>query len=267
VCNEINEGHIAVIAIGDSHVFFNLYAITNSLKIPFISIKMDSLEDSNSILSFSSKIKNEINEILISNDANSEYKNNLINSINMQNTQTQTTSSTDITQINLYPPAHKLMKAILDLVTYYNWDYVTILFQEFDSLSRIEDLIRLQKKSRNEKLRLTVKQLGPDTKKWIYLLKEVKLSGSSHIIVDVQARYLNKFFEIADEVDLTTSYFHFLFTTFDLSALDFFPAANITAFQVFEPNNTQVQALLAEYNLKNMAAFKPLYKFISVNIL
>lgn len=226
---------------------------------------MDSLEDSNSILSFSSRLKNDVNEVLILNDAKSEYKNNLINSLNIQNAQAQTASN-EITQINLYPPSHKLMKAILDLVTYYNWDYVTILFQEFDSLSRIEDLIRLQKKSRNEKLRLTVKQLGPDVKKWIYLLKEIKLSGSSHIIVDIHAKYLNKFFEIADEVDLTTSYFHFLFTTFDLSALDYLPAANITAFQVFEPNNTSVQALLAEFNLKNMASFKPLYKYISVNI-
>jgi hypothetical protein len=226
---------------------------------------MDSLEDSNSILSFSSILKNEFNEVIIVNDANSESKNNLMNSLNMKNN--QKTTSNEITQINLYPPAHKLMRAVLDLVTHYNWDYVTILFQEFDSLSRIEDLIRLQRKTRNEKLRLTVKQLGPDVKKWVYLLKEIKLSGSSHIIVDIQARHLNKFFEIADEVDLTTSYFHFLFTSFDLSALDYLPAANITAFQVFEPNNTKVQALLAEFNLKNMATSKPLYKFISVNFL
>ena len=70
------------------------------------------------------------------------------------------------------------------------------MFQEFDSLYRIEDLIRLQTKARNEKLRFNVKQLGSNVTKWIDVLKEIKLSGSSHIVVDIQSRHLNKFFEM-----------------------------------------------------------------------
>jgi hypothetical protein len=193
VCNEINDGHIAVIAIGDSHVFLNLYAITNSLKIPYISIKWDSVEDSNSIVSFSTKLNNEFEDMKdIANQDGSKKTNKM-------NTKLEDSlAESDLTQINLYPPAHKLMKAVLDLVNFYNWDYVTILFQEFDSLYRIEDLIRLQKKTRNEKLQFNVKPLGSNVKNWINLFKEIKLSGSCHIIVDIQARYLNDFFEMVN---------------------------------------------------------------------
>jgi hypothetical protein len=42
---------------------------------------------------------------------------------------------------------------------------------------------------------------------------------------------------------MTTSYFHFIFTTLDLAALEYYPSANITAFQLFEPNDTHVKGI------------------------
>lgn len=47
-----------------------------------------------------------------------------------------------------------------------------------------------------------VKQLGIDVDQWIYTLKDVKQSGSSHIIADIQTKHLNKFLKFADEVCL-----------------------------------------------------------------
>ncbi len=189
MCNEIKEGTIAVIAIGDSQVFYNLYAITSALKIPYLSIKWDSLEDKNSMVSLTSSLNKKKNEVIVMKSSDS-------NAIMTNSEEKDKHFSNEITHINMYPPAHKLMKAVLDLIMYYNWDYVTILFQEFDSLYRIEDLIRLQTKARNEKLRFNVKQLGSNVTKWIDVLKEIKLSGSSHIVVDIQSRHLNKFFEM-----------------------------------------------------------------------
>lgn len=82
-----------------------------------------------------------------------------------------------------------------------------------------------------------VKQLGIDVDQWIYTLKDVKQSGSSHIIADIQTKHLNKFLKFADEVclmknweqfyikhnyvyyikykkvGLMTTYFHFVITT------------------------------------------------------
>lgn len=86
-------------------------------------------------------------------------------------------------------------QSIIDLINHYGWEHVTILYQESTGLDKIEDLIRLPHKTTSSKLRLHVKQLGIDVNQWIYSLKDVKLSGSSHIIVDIQTKNLNTFLE------------------------------------------------------------------------
>jgi hypothetical protein len=177
------------------------------------------------------------------------------------------------------------MRGIIDLINYYKWEYVTILYQESNGLNRIEDLIKLSRKigtgslgstsssssssssytNNNAKFRVQVRQLSSDVSKWIYLIKDVKLSGSSHIIVDIQTKYLNKFLEQAEQVGLMTAYFHFIFTSLDLSVLDYAPFANITGLQVFEPNDTHIRSLFAEFNLKNMVLHKPMFKYMPVS--
>jgi hypothetical protein len=190
----LNDGRLAVIAIGENPVFIYIQSITNTLKIPYISIKWDTLEEEHTILSLAAAYQSDI------------YENN--------------DSQILINQINVHPPAYKLMKAIIDLIDHYKWEYVTILYSESSGLDRIEDLIRLPRKSLNDnKLRLQVRQLSSDIEKWIYVIKDVKLSGSSHIIVDIPTKYLSIFINQAEEVGLMTSYFHFMFTSMDLSIL------------------------------------------------
>lgn len=108
---------------------------------------------------------------------------------------------------------------MIDLIEYYKWEYVTILYQESTGLSRIEDLIKLPRRppqlrspnrtnmavhlNLNNKVKLQVRQLSSDVRKWINLIKDVKLSGSSHIIVDIQTRHLNKFLEQVSDLHKT----------------------------------------------------------------
>lgn len=108
---------------------------------------------------------------------------------------------------------------MIDLIEYYKWEYVTILYQESTGISRIEDLIKLPPRPNlrssnrpiemapihlnlNSKIKLQVRQLSSDVTKWVNLIKDVKLSGSSHIIVDIQTRYLNTFLEQVDRFTL-----------------------------------------------------------------
>lgn len=62
-----------------------------------------------------------------------------------------------------------------------------------------------------------------------------------------------------------TAYFHFMFTSLDLAILDYAPAANITGLQIYEPNDTNVRSIFAEFNLKNMVAHKPMFTFMPVS--
>jgi len=61
-----------------------------------------------------------------------------------------------------------------------------------------------------------------------------------------------------------TAYFHFMFTTLDLSVIRDAPNANVTAIQVFEPDNKLANNLLAEYNFKNMINHKETLKYLPV---
>ena len=242
----MNEGRIAIIAIGNSPVFLHLYSIADSLSIPYISIKWESLEEENSIIARA----NMLFSGSYNHDKESDYD-----------------EDTKINQINIHPPANTLMNAIIDLVHFYKWEYVTILFQESTGLGRIEDLIRMPSKTSSgidTKIRLQIRQLGTDVDKWIYLIKDVKLSGSCHIIVDIQTKYLDTFLEQANEVGLMTTYFHFMFTTLDLSELDYVPSANITALQMFEINDPEAKRLQRIFDLKNMELKKPTFKYLPV---
>ena len=48
-----------------------------------------------------------------------------------------------------------------------------------------------------------------------------------------------------------TAYFHFLFTTLDLTMMAEAPIANISAFQVYRPHELSVLTLLSEWNTRN----------------
>jgi hypothetical protein len=61
-----------------------------------------------------------------------------------------------------------------------------------------------------------------------------------------------------------TAYFHFLFTTLDLSMMVETPVANISAFQVYRPHEISVENLLSEWNLRNALKHKPLDHFLTV---
>ena len=231
----MSDGRIAIIAIGSSPVFAHIQGLANALKVPYISIKWDSLKEEKQIYSSANS--------LIADE-----------------------EETHLNQINIHPPSHRLLKAIIDLIEYYRWDYITLLFQESTGLDRLEELIRLPRRKQDEpKFRIQIRQLGPNVDEWIYLIKDLKLSGSSHIIVDIETKNMNKFLKQAEEVGLMTAYFHFIFTNLDLSILDYAPSANITALQVYEPNDTSTRSIFAEFNLKNMVSKKPMFKFLPVN--
>lgn len=80
-------------------MFLHLNGIANSLKIPYISIRWESLEEEN-ILIKSSKNFEDIDSIAVN-------------------------------KLNIHPPANKLMNAITDLIDYYKWEHITILYQGF----------------------------------------------------------------------------------------------------------------------------------------
>ena len=248
----MNEGRLAVIGIGNNPTLYNIEAITTLLNIPFISIKWNNNYENDPITSNPSifiKQNEEEDESFLELD---DYYSNLDEKIEAVGPLT----------MNMHSPSAKIMNAIVDFTDHYRWNFVTILYQESLGLDYIQHLVRTASIS-HKMLRTQVRQLSSNMNEWIFLLKDVKLSGSSHIIVAIETRLLNEFIEKAKTVELMTAYFHFLFTTLDLSIMTETPAANVTAFQVFRPHDPIVDDLLGEWNIRNALQNKPVEKFLS----
>lgn len=163
VCEEINYGRVAIIAVGNSPTFQVLQAIAVNLQIPYITVK-NSLQ----------KQKKKVEQTEISHEQDEVKRGNII---------------------HMHPPVFKLMRSIIDLINHYKWDYLTILYHESYGFDRIQNLINLSGSSQKtaSKYRIRVRQLSSNIDEWIYLIKDVKLSGTSHIIVDIETKYLNEF--------------------------------------------------------------------------
>ena len=94
-------------------------------------------------------------------------------------------------EINLHPPVSKIIAAMIDIISHYKWGFVTILFQE---PSRIEDLIRYASSEfRDAKLYFQYKLISKNTSEWNSQIKSVRASGASHIIIDIETKYINTF--------------------------------------------------------------------------
>ena len=55
-----------------------------------------------------------------------------------------------------------------------------------------------------------------------------------------------------------------MFTTLDLSVLEFMPSSNVTALQLFKLNDTNIKRIKTLFDLKNMEHDKPLFKYLPV---
>ncbi len=240
LCSELFEGRLAVVGIGKSPVLSHIKAITNSLRIPYIAVEWTEKNNPTSALDYLYSSDEDL-----SIDSGPDRLTNIV---------------------NIHPPSYQLMRAFIDMIIHYKWEFVTILYSEGQGPDRIQDLIKLPYSNMNikslKKLRLQVRQLSADTSQWIYQLKEIKLSGTSHLIIDIERDLFNKFIKVGEEVGLLTPYFHLMFVTLDLQAFEFSPAANVTTLQLNELNNSKTMSINAEFNLKNIVSNKPLYKHL-----
>ncbi len=101
-------------------------------------------------------------------------------------------------EINLHPPVSKIITAIIDIIHYSKWNFVDVLFQE---PSRIDYLIRYAgSKFDDKKLHFQFKLLSKNHSEWSSLLKNVRESGSSHIIIDIESKYINSFLKLVSSI-------------------------------------------------------------------
>ncbi|KAK1171148.1 glutamate receptor ionotropic, kainate 2-like [Acipenser oxyrinchus oxyrinchus] len=167
----------------------------------------------------------------------------------------QVSDNRDSFYVSLYPDFSSLSRAILDLVHFFKWKTVTIVYDDSTGLIRLQELIKAPSRYN---IRLKIRQLPVDTKDAKPLLKEMKRGKEFHVIFDCGHEMAAGILKQALAMGMMTEYYHYIFTTLDLFALDVEPyrysGVNMTGFRILNTENTQVASIIEKWSMERLQA-------------
>ena len=103
---------------------------------------------------------------------------------------------------------HPSGKAFADFVRDIGWKSFIILYETEDGLVKMQELLKLPKTFADVKI--TLRQLTPGTDDYRPLLKEIKKSEITRIVLDCDYDKIAMILAQADEVGLLTDYHNYL---------------------------------------------------------
>ncbi|NWH72943.1 GRIK3 protein, partial [Piaya cayana] len=155
--------------------------------------------------------------------------------------------------VNLYPDYASLSHAILDLVQYLKWRSATVVYDDSTGLIRLQELIMAPSRYN---IRLKIRQLPLDTDDARPLLKEMKRGREFRIIFDCSHLMAAQILKQAMAMGMMTEYYHFIFTTLDLYALDLEPyrysGVNLTGFRILNVENPHVSSIIEKWSMERL---------------
>uniref|UniRef100_A0AAR5PTC5 Ionotropic glutamate receptor C-terminal domain-containing protein n=3 Tax=Dendroctonus ponderosae TaxID=77166 RepID=A0AAR5PTC5_DENPD len=163
------------------------------------------------------------------------------------------------TTFNIFPEASLLSQGYAALVESLNWACFAIVYENEESLIRLQDVMKIEKYSTdNSKNSITLKQL-PENGDIRPILKEIRQSGINSIVLDCSTDKIHNVLLNAKEVnlmdDLNTNIF---LTSLDAHILDynmFESSANITTVRLFNPDQLDGKDILKYYSQNHISTF------------
>ncbi|XP_053183922.1 glutamate receptor ionotropic, kainate 3 [Scomber japonicus] len=159
---------------------------------------------------------------------------------------------------NLYPDYSSLSYAILDLVQFLKWKTATVVYDDSTGLIRLQELIMAPSRYN---IRLKIRQLPIDSQDTRPLLKEMKRSREFRIIFDCSHHMAAQILKQAQTMGMMTEYYHYIFTTLDLMAIDLEPyrfcGVNMTGFRILNVDNPQVASIVEKWSMERQIPPKP----------
>uniref|UniRef100_A0A8C6V100 Glutamate receptor n=1 Tax=Neogobius melanostomus TaxID=47308 RepID=A0A8C6V100_9GOBI len=159
---------------------------------------------------------------------------------------------------NLYPDYSSLSYAILDLVQFLKWKTATVVYDDSTGLIRLQELIMAPSRYN---IRLKIRQLPVDSQDMRPLLKEMKRSREFRIIFDCSHHMAALILKQAQTMGMMTEYYHYIFTTLDLMAIDLEPyrfcGVNMTGFRIINTDNPQVASIVEKWSMERQIPPKP----------
>ncbi|XP_072157051.1 glutamate receptor ionotropic, kainate 2 isoform X1 [Bemisia tabaci] len=149
--------------------------------------------------------------------------------------------------VNLYPHPTVLSKAYVDLVRAWGWKSFTIIYENNEGLVRLQELLKAHGPS---EFPITVRQLG-EGNDYRPLLKQIKNSAESHIVLDCSTDRIYKVLKQAQQIGMMSDYHSYLITSLDLHSVDLeefkYGGTNITAFRLVDPEKPELLQILRDW--------------------
>nr|QZH55026.1 ionotropic glutamate receptor 4 [Achelura yunnanensis] len=149
--------------------------------------------------------------------------------------------------VNLYPHPAALSRAYVDLVRAWGWKSFTIVYENSDGLVRLQELLKAHGPS---ELPVAVRQL-PDSHDYRPLLKQIKNSAESHIVLDCATDRIRDVLQQAQQIGMMSDYHSYLITSLDLHSVDLeefkYGGTNITALRLLDPERPDVQRVVRDW--------------------
>ncbi|NXN11065.1 GRIK1 protein, partial [Indicator maculatus] len=166
-----------------------------------------------------------------------------------------TVDNKDAFYINLYPDYSAISRAVLDLVLYYNWKIITVVYEDSTGLIRLQELIKAPSRYN---IKIKIRQLPSGNKDARPLLKEMKKGKEFYVIFDCSHETAADILKQILSMGMMTEYYHYFFTTLDLFALDLEPyrysGVNMTGFRLLNIENPQVSSVIEKWSMERLQA-------------
>lgn len=104
---------------------------------------------------------------------------------------------------NFFPHSSVFNRALAQIIVDYEWKKgYTLIYENEESLERLQDILQIHSPTDYP---ITVRQLNPGDD-YQLLLKEIQVSGESHIILDCSPEKIVNIFKQAEAVKMTEEY-------------------------------------------------------------
>jgi len=145
--------------------------------------------------------------------------------------------------VNVHPHPAVVGKAYADLIRAMGWKSFIIIYENEESLVRLQEIIKIPKSFTSH--RISLWQLDPYSNDYRPMLKRIKDTKESNLVLDCAFEKINNVLNQAKEVDLIDDYMNFLITTLDVDRINLGPLkyveVNITGYRMVDPHSPEAQ--------------------------
>ncbi|XP_075228075.1 glutamate receptor ionotropic, kainate 2-like isoform X2 [Lycorma delicatula] len=154
--------------------------------------------------------------------------------------------------INLYPESELLAQAFMAVIQDMDWKSFTVVYKDGVGLLRLQEVLKAHDGfAKGEgQTPFTVVQLGDETD-YRPLLKMIKASGETHIVLDIEAESVVNILKQAKDVGMMGDYNSYILTSLDAHTIDFeefkYGRTNITALRMLDPSSYILQKAIQDW--------------------